>query len=154
STELRRQIAALDCSEDGPPPPADFERWGRFDRMQHFELTVRMPSFVLRLLDRDSMAHGVEVRVPFLDHELVELCARIPTSLKLRGWTEKYILRRAMERQLPREIAWRRKNGLRAPVRSWLRSPKLPDFAVELLGPPALRRTGYFEPAVVATLLA
>jgi asparagine synthase (glutamine-hydrolysing) len=151
SAELRRQIAALGDSDEGPALPADFARWSRFERMQHFELTVRLPGVILRLLDRHSMAHSLEARVPFLDHELVELCARIPTGLKLKGRTEKYILRRAVQGLLPPEIAWRRKRGLRAPTESWLVG-KLPDFAAEQLTPEALRRTGYFEPTAVATL--
>jgi asparagine synthase (glutamine-hydrolysing) len=98
------------------------------------------------------MACGLEARVPFLDHELVELCARIPLSLRLRGLREKYILRRALEGALPREILWRRKRPLMAPIEAWLRGP-LPPFAEELLSPASLRATGYFEPPAVQALV-
>jgi asparagine synthase (glutamine-hydrolysing) len=99
------------------------------------------------------MAHGLEARVPFLDHELVELCARIPVSLRLRGLREKYVLRRALEGALPRDILWRRKRPLMAPIEAWLRGP-LPAFAEELLSPARLRTGGYFEPGVVRGLVA
>jgi asparagine synthase (glutamine-hydrolysing) len=90
--------------------------------------------------------------VPFLDHELVELCAGIPSSLKLRGIREKYVLRRALEGVLPPDIQWRPKRPLAAPVEGWLRDP-LPDFAEDLLSPARVRATGYFEPAGVERLL-
>ena len=89
--------------------------------------------------------------MPFLDHELVELCARIPPALKMRGLQEKHILRRALENDLPPEIVWRKKRGLAAPFVQWLR--ELPDFAVELLSPEQVRARGYFEPEVVAALV-
>jgi asparagine synthase (glutamine-hydrolysing) len=99
------------------------------------------------------MAHSLEARVPFLDHELVELSLRIPAGLKLRGLEEKHILRRAMRDLLPPAIAQRRKFALYTPTPNWLRGP-LPDFAAEALSPAALRRKGYFDPATVAELLA
>ena len=104
-------------------------------------------------LDRTTMAFGLEARVPFLDHELVELAAEIPAGLRLRRGREKYILRRAMARDLPAAIAWRRKRPLRAPVGAWLRG-RLPDFAEVLLSPDRLRSDGYFDAAAVQALFA
>jgi asparagine synthase (glutamine-hydrolysing) len=115
-------------------------------------MNVRLPDAIVHQLDRESMAHSVEARVPFLDHELVELCARIPVSLKLRGWREKYILRRAMRGLLPEEILTRPKRPLSTPNAAWLRE-KLPDFATELLSRDSLRQKGYFDPSAVAHLL-
>jgi len=90
--------------------------------------------------------------VPFLDHELVELTAQIPEHLKLRGWQEKYILRRALRGVLPPEILYRRKRGLQTPYQQWLRDP-LPAFAEDLLSTDRLRDKGYFVPSVVHTML-
>jgi asparagine synthase (glutamine-hydrolysing) len=98
------------------------------------------------------MAHGVEARVPFLDHELVDLCARIPPALKMRGWREKYILRRAMRDVLPPEIARRKKRGLRTPGSQWLRDP-LPLFAEECLSADRLTEKGYFVASEVRDML-
>ena len=74
--------------------------------------------------DRMSMAHGREIRLPFLDVRLMDLLIGLPTSLKLRdGWT-KWIFRKAMENELPREIAWRKdKQGFSLPQSVWLRGP-------------------------------
>jgi asparagine synthase (glutamine-hydrolysing) len=152
SRELRRALAAAgDEDGEGLRLPDGFERWHPFSQLQYVDTRVRLPNFITRLLDSLSMARGLEVRVPFLDHELVELCARIPPALKLRGLREKYVLRRALERDLPPEIVWRKKRGLAAPYSAWLRG--LPGFAAELLSAEQVRMRGYFEPAVVAALI-
>jgi asparagine synthase (glutamine-hydrolysing) len=104
-------------------------------------------------LDRTTMAFGLEARVPFLDHELVELAAEIPVGFCLRGFREKYILRRAVAGDLPAAIVWRRKRPLRAPVGAWLRG-RLPEFAQALLSPDRLREDGYFDAAAVQALVA
>ena len=152
SEDLRQTLARPGHSEEALRLPDGFARWPSFSQLQYIEARVRLPNFITRLLDTTSMAHGLEVRVPFLDHELVEFCAGIPPALKLRGLKEKYVLRRAMRRDLPPEIVWRRKRGLGAPFGQWLRD--LPEFAAELLSQAEVRRRGYFDPVVVAALLA
>ncbi len=74
--------------------------------------------------DQMSMAASIESRVPFLDHTFVEFACRVPDRLKVRGRTAKYILKRAVEDLLPREIIYRRKMGFPTPLREWLRSPR------------------------------
>ena len=152
SEEVRRQIRDSGGSEQRWATPPEFQQWHPFNQLQYYELTVRLPNYIVHQLDCVSMAHSVEARVPFLDHELVEFCARIPPSLKMRRLTEKYILRLATRGFLPREIAWRRKQPLRAPRDQWLRC-KLPDFAAEMLSEKALRDKGYFHPPAVEELL-
>jgi len=137
----------------GAVPPEISKLRDPFSWLQHFEFHVRLPSLVIPTLDRGSMARSVEARVPFLDHELVELAPRIPTRLKLRGFREKHILRQAVRDTLPGEIAKRRKRGMRAPVHDWLRS-ELPEFAADMLSAKSLARAGYFEPRQVAQMLA
>jgi len=151
SHELRQALAEQADDGDALRLPEDFERWHSFSQLQYLETRVRLPNFITRLLDSASMAHGLEVRVPFLDHELVEMCARIPPGLKMRGLQEKYILRRAMQDDLPPEIVWRRKRGLAAPFSQWMR--ELPAFAADLLSSEQVRERGYFEPRVVAAML-
>jgi asparagine synthase (glutamine-hydrolysing) len=152
SGELRAALAGEVQDEEALCLPPVFARWDAFSQLQYLEMKVRLPNFVTRLLDSLSMAHGLEVRVPFLDHELVELCARIPPALVQRGREEKWILRKALAHDLPPEIAWRKKRGLAAPYRQWLR--ELPEWAAAFLTEAQLKRRGYFEPAVVAALVA
>ena len=132
--------------------PAGFETWHPFARMQYFDLRHRMTDAVVLGLDRGSMAYSVEARVPFLDHELAEYCARIPPRVKMKWLREKHVLRRAMERVLPPDIVERKKRGLLVPMESWLRGP-LPPFAAELLSAPGLARSGYFDARKVDELL-
>jgi len=153
SADLGAHLASLDGGDRPVWHPDDFDAWHPFAQLQHYELSVRLPDLVLTHVDRASMAHGLEVRVPFLDHELVELCARVPPRLKLRFLREKYVLRQAMSGALPPEIAWRRKRGLRAPAGHWLRAAPLPPFAAHLLEERVVREKGYFDPAYVRTLL-
>ncbi|HVN76288.1 MAG TPA: asparagine synthase (glutamine-hydrolyzing) [Thermoanaerobaculaceae bacterium] len=152
SDEITR-LAGRETSDDGWPlrEPGGGSP-SAFSSLRLREMQVRLPDFVLHTNDRAAMAFGLEVRVPFLDHELVELCAGIPPSLLLRWNTEKYILRRALEPSLPAEICWRRKRGMLAPFTGWWRGP-LPAFAEEMLGDRRLRTSGYFAPAPVREAL-
>ena len=145
--ELRRQGEA----DDAPPPPAEFATWHPFAQMQYLDLKHRMAEGVVLSLDRSSMAHSVEARVPFLDHELVEYCARIPPRVKLKWLREKSALRRAMRGILPEDIRTRRKWAMQAPIDDWLRGD-LPPFAEALVSDAALRATGCFDPDGVRAL--
>ena len=149
--DLRQQLRQNEAAEDTLSLPQDFKRWHPFAQLQYLEIHVRLPNFITRHLDSTSMAYGLEVRVPFLDHELVEFCAQIPPALKLRGRQEKYILRRALRHDLPDEILQRKKRGMAAPYSQWVRD--LPEFAAELLAPDRLREKGYFDPQVVSHML-
>jgi asparagine synthase (glutamine-hydrolysing) len=150
SADHRAAIDAV-AAPDGDRLPSDAD-WPRFQKLQAYDLGHRLEA-ILHRVDRASMAHSLEVRVPFLDQEVVEFCAAIPPSVKL-GWRrEKEVLRRAVRDLLPPEIVRRRKRGMRAPFRTWLRGP-LPAFAEELLSPASIREKGYFDPAAVARLVA
>ena len=138
--------------DDLTPPPAEFWSWHPFAQMQYFDIKHRMAEAVVLGLDRVSMAHSVEARVPFLDHELVEFCARIPPRIKMKWLREKHILRRAMESVLPPDIVNRKKVPMQVPTDQWLRG-ELPAFAVELLSAPALRDAGFFNPDHVNGLI-
>src|SRR5580704_3873323 len=107
SPEFQREVG--EDEEPGFSLPAAFHHWRPFQQLQFLDLTIRLPEFITHDLDRASMAFGLEVRVPFLDHELVEFCSRIPPTLKMRGFREKYILREALRGVLPDEIRTRKK---------------------------------------------
>lgn len=107
----------------------------------------------LATVDRASMASGLEVRAPFLDHAVVELAGRIPSGLKVHGWTTKYILKRALRNLLPPAILARRKQGFGVPIGAWLRGPLRPTLE-ERLRPERIARIGLFDSAATATLVA
>ncbi|MBI2566281.1 MAG: asparagine synthase (glutamine-hydrolyzing) [Candidatus Schekmanbacteria bacterium] len=90
-------------------------------RELYLDLTVPMANSVLSKVDRMSMAFGLEVRVPFLDHKLIETVSQVPAELKLRGMTTKWVLRQAMRDILPEPILTRKKQGYSLPLKNWLR---------------------------------
>ncbi|HEU5443110.1 MAG TPA: asparagine synthase (glutamine-hydrolyzing), partial [Steroidobacteraceae bacterium] len=94
-------------------------------REQYVELNTVLPDSVLMKVDKMSMACGLEVRPPFLDHRVVEYCYSLPTSQKLRGLTTKWLLKRAMRERLPPGIATRAKQGFSIPMKNWIRGELL-----------------------------
>lgn len=122
------------------------------NRMLYVDFKTFMPALNLDTTDRTSMAANLEVRVPFLNKELVDLSARIPSSLKIKGIKRKYILKKAVESLLPKEVIWRKKAGFGAPIRSWIRGPLRPMID-DLLSEETIRRRGLFEPAAVRKLI-
>ncbi|HEU4387286.1 MAG TPA: asparagine synthase (glutamine-hydrolyzing) [Blastocatellia bacterium] len=134
---------------------ACFERVAGEDfinQMLYVDLKTFLPCLNLTYTDKTSMASSVEVRVPLLDHELIELAARIPAGLKIKGLTRKYILKRAAEAWLPDHIIKRRKSGFSAPVRAWL-VRDLREMVEDVLSKTAIERRGYFNYAAVRKLI-
>ncbi|MBW2171300.1 MAG: asparagine synthase C-terminal domain-containing protein, partial [Deltaproteobacteria bacterium] len=152
SSSLVQSVAEIGWPWDRENPPKQINDSHPFVQLQYYDMHFRLPDYIIHHLDRKSMAHSLEARVPYLDHKLVEFCARIPHSLKVRRLQEKHILRLAMRAYLPPEIVRRRKRGLRAPLRQWLRED-LPDFAEDLLSEDRLQQKGYFNPAFVTHIL-
>ncbi|HVF86931.1 MAG TPA: asparagine synthase (glutamine-hydrolyzing) [Pyrinomonadaceae bacterium] len=122
------------------------------NRLLYVDLKTFLPCLNLAYTDKTSMAATLEVRVPFLNVELVELAARMPVNLKLRGLKRKYILKRAAESLLPRDVVWRKKAGFGAPVRSWLRGALRP-MVEDLLSEDTIRRRGLFRPHEVRRII-
>lgn len=118
-----------------------------------WDLTTYLPNLNLAYIDRTAMAHGVEVRVPFLDQRVVELALALRTNQLLhrrRGRLEgKWLLKRVAERYLPRDVVWRTKAGFGAPVRAWLRND-LAELRRELL--PGIAARGWLDAHRLATL--
>jgi len=100
--------------------------------LQYLDIKNYLPNDILTKVDRMSMAHSIEARVPLLDHKLVEFAATIPPELKLKGVTTKYIFKKAMEGILPNEILYRSKRGFGIPLGRWFRG-KLSSFMRDLL---------------------
>jgi asparagine synthase (glutamine-hydrolysing) len=117
-----------------------------------YERQVQLPNAHLPRVDLLSMAHAVEVRLPFLDAAVIDLAARVPLSLKV-GWrSEKMVLREAARGLLPEAILARRKQGQANPMGLWAAAGLL-DLAADLLAPPVLRSRGLFQPRHVGRLL-
>jgi asparagine synthase (glutamine-hydrolysing) len=122
------------------------------NRLLYVDLKTFLPCLNLITTDKTSMAANLEVRVPFLNREMIELAARMPPRLKLRGLKRKYILKRALEGVLPSDVIWRRKAGFGAPIRSWLRGPLRP-LINDLLSEEMVKRRGIFRPKEVKRVL-
>lgn len=117
----------------------------------YFEMKTRLPGWILWKSDRLSMAHGVEARVPFLDHPLVELLARMPPYLKLNGLDEKYVLKRSMAARLPEMPHAYKKRGFYTPISAWFFTAERMQALDPYLSRTALLKTDLFDPGRVAT---
>jgi asparagine synthase (glutamine-hydrolysing) len=121
------------------------------DRAQYADLTIWLPGDILTKADRTSMAVGLEAREPLLDYRLVEFAATLPTSLRLRGGQGKWLMKKAMERFLPKEVLYRPKMGFVTPVSAWFRGA-LAGEAAALAKSRVLAETGWFDLATLARL--
>ncbi len=122
------------------------------NRLLYVDFKTFMPALNLDTTDKMSMAANLEVRVPFLNHKLVSLSERMPASLKIKGLKRKYILKRAAEKWLPKDIVWRKKAGFSAPVRSWMRND-LDGMLAELLSERAVKQRGLFNHSYVSQMM-
>lgn len=117
-------------------------------RMMYSDAVAYLPDDILCKVDRAAMAVSLETRVPFLDHRVAELAARIPLSMKIRGGTGKLILRELLYRHAPPALFDRPKAGFAVPVGEWIKGP-MRDWAESLLDPAMLRDQGYFDAGIV-----
>jgi len=153
SPEFRATLGDSQAEE----PMLDFLRdlptdTDRLERMLALEQRFFLADHNLTYTDKMSMAVGVEVRVPFLDLDLVEFAAQIPAKFKQRGSEGKWVLKKAMEPYLPREVVYRPKSGFGAPLRRWMRV-ELRDLLADVLGETSLHNRGLFDPKAVQKLI-
>ena len=121
-------------------------------RMLNLEQRFFLPDHNLNYTDKMAMAAGIEVRVPFLDPDLMAFAAALPASCKQHGTVGKWLFKKTMEVHLPRDIIYRRKAGFGAPLRRWMRN-ELREHFDHALAPSTIRSRGIFDPAAVEQLV-
>ena len=155
--EAKREVLAQNGDHD-----TTFDRYRHYfdesgtddplSRMLYVDTRFYLPSDMLIKVDRMSMAHSLEARVPFLDHRLVEFAASIPSEIKFKGKVRKYLLKKGLEPYLGRDILYRKKAGFNVPKNVWLRGPLRP-LVEDVLAEDRLRRHGLLRPDVVQRLI-
>lgn len=134
--------------------PAEFTEWDHLQQAQYLEMSIFMSCYLLSSQgDRTAMGHSVEVRMPYLDPEVLEFAGRIPANWKILGLKEKHVLKQSFRGTLPDEIALRPKHPYRAPIVESLFGGENREATLALLGEGALRRAGLFDPARVGRLI-
>src|SRR6267143_1912017 len=150
TTDLGNSDGAAGALQDSFARCADPDS---LNRILYADLKTSLPDDLLAMTDRMSMAASIECRAPLVDYELVELMARMPSSLKVRGFTLKYLMKKAVAHWLPREILARKKRGFGAPMGAWLRKDLQPMVS-ELLSEDQIRRRGLFHWPAIQRLIS
>lgn len=122
------------------------------NNLLYYDQRTYLPSLLSRL-DKTSMAASIEARVPFLDYRLVEWSYKLGSSLKIRRFVSKWIVKKAAERWLPDEIIYRKKFGFDVPVGEWLKNKKALGAHLDLLRDTTFRKRGYFDYKAVLSLI-
>ncbi|MBM3247930.1 MAG: asparagine synthase (glutamine-hydrolyzing) [Candidatus Omnitrophica bacterium] len=122
------------------------------DKASYMDINTYLPDDLLIMADRMSMANSFELRVPLCDHKLMELCAGIPFSVKLKGLKLKSLFKKTLNNVLPQEVINKRKQGFMVPLADWLKED-LRDFVKDSLSNEAIKKRGYFNPEYVSEVL-
>ena len=123
------------------------------NQLIYVDMKSSLPDDLLLLTDKMTMAASIECRAPFVDSELIELTSRMPSDLKVRGFTMKYLLKKVVKPWLPHSILNRKKRGFGAPVGSWLRKD-LNFLVQETLSESQIRKRGIFDPAAINEIIS
>ena len=150
--QMLRGLPGARASERVAPLYARTHGLSPLRRMLYADTKAWLPDDLLIKADKMSMAASIELRVPFLDHELLALCWSLPDSLRLRGKTGKYLLRRAMAGKIPAEIITRKKMGFPVPTGAWLAGPLHEQLRQSLLAGKSACRT-LFSTEIIKRLL-
>lgn len=152
SQDIRKQIDFDLVDRLGYEHFERLDHGDQLDRALFQDMNMYLPEDILALSDRIGMLHSLELRVPLVDHRLVEFCAKIPNSLKIRRGEKKHLLRRAARDHVPPSVLDHRKQGFASPMASWLRRDLLP-LMEGLLGQDHVERDGILNPAFVSEAL-
>jgi asparagine synthase (glutamine-hydrolysing) len=148
SPDVTRALGAWDADAHFRRPIERLRGLPLAAQMMAFDFQTYLPEDCLTKVDRMSMAHSIESRVPLLDHHVVEFAAALPPALKVRDGRLKWLLKELAFRLVGRELLDRPKRGFELPIAHWFRGPLRPVFG-DLLSPGAVRRRGCFDPAFV-----
>ena len=152
SQSFNRELQGYSAREVFQRLEAECDTDDPLSKIQYIDMKTYLPGDILTKVDRASMAHSLEVRVPLLDADFVSWACRIPSSLKLRGRQGKYIFKKALEGRVPDSILYREKMGFAVPLASWFRGPLQKTVESRLLGD-AMRDSGMFDIDYIASLL-
>ena len=122
-------------------------------KITYMELKLRLPEHLLMRVDKLTMAHSVEARVPFLDHDVVDFAMRLPLSYKLHDGVGKWLLKKVAEPYIDHDLVYRRKQGFGAPMEEWFRDPEFGQRCLDAFERSALRAEGYFDDDFVRGML-
>jgi len=155
SDAVRAEVSGHNVLEDfNQCIPDGFSGWEYMSRAQYIEMITLLSGNLLSSQgDRMMMAHSVEGRFPFLDHRVMEFCARIPANMKLKVLNEKYILKRIASPMIPSTITERTKQGYRAPDSASFFGTSEPEYIADLLSRDNIRESGYFDADSVEKLV-
>jgi asparagine synthase (glutamine-hydrolysing) len=135
--------------------PSGYNTWDPLAKAQWLESTIFMSGYLLSSQgDRMSMANSVEGRYPFLDYRLIEFCNSLPPTLKLRGLTEKFLLKKLLKDRIPQDIITRPKQPYRAPVSNVFLTGKTPDYVMEMLSERQTSKVNVFDYKTVNSVIA
>ncbi len=144
SDELYQELQGYTALEVFREHQANFDGHDPLSLIQYLDIKTYLVGDILTKVDRASMAHSLEVRVPFLDHKFVEWSATVPTTLKIKNGCGKYLLKKAMEAHLPHDVLYRKKMGFRVPLADWFRGPLKQKLRDALLSN-QMKETGLFN---------
>ena len=154
SEDFSRQIGDYNCYDELKNMlPENFDNWDYVYKAQYLEIITFMSGYLLSSQgDRMAMANSVELRVPYLDHRIIEYMATVPSIFKIRGLNEKYLLKKVFKNLLPKEIVYRPKNPYRAPIRNSFFNNRLFDLH-SVISEKEINEVGVFNPAKVKLLI-
>ena len=152
SSDLQAAFNSATYSDNMIVAGKDTDSLDYLSAMQHVDLKTYLPDDILVKVDRASMMHSLEVRVPFLDHKLVEFAAGIPSEYKVRDGEPKYILKKLLSKYVPSEAIYRPKMGFAIPLENWFRGG-LGDYAKDILLDKKTQDRGFFNTKHVKRIL-
>ncbi|MDH5198771.1 MAG: asparagine synthase C-terminal domain-containing protein, partial [Gemmatimonadota bacterium] len=137
---------------EAPGVPAADQSIPFLNRLINLQFAHWLPDDILLKQDKMSMANGIEARVPFLDHELVEYSLQLPPAMKIRAGQTKHVLRRYAAGLLPKTASGRKKMPFYVPLDGFFREPAFVDMVEDTLSPRCVRQRGLFDPAAIERL--
>ena len=152
SPQLKQELQGYQAIEVFRRHAANSQTDNPLSLVQYLDIKTYLPGDILTKVDRASMAHALEVRVPLLDHQLVEWIAGLPPDMKLKGRVGKYIFKKSLETYLPDDILYRPKMGFAVPLDAWFKGPLKEKVREALLGQ-SIKQCGLFNQTFIAHML-